>query len=173
VLQDFLQGVFEAGTEATHEITGLGTRGEKRSSMAEETCITTKKKRVTNNEHGSSEFKNSLPYEGRCEVTINNIKTNETETSVKLSSIQEMRSINLNAIAAEVQPIRNSTCEQTSVRMQVDDRCTAFSDSCPDRSTASLFESTVDTLPDGRNEHHGESVYKGDETVMVIFLKCL
>lgn len=171
MLQDFLQGVFETETEAAKKIPGVGTKGEKRSSLEEEPCITIKKHKLTNNEH-ISQFKN-ISFEGRSKVSINSIKNNETETSGKLSSVQEMRGINLNAFETEVHPIRNGNCNQPNFRMQLDDRCSAFPNKCPDGSTPDVFESRVDTLSDGRNKYYGVAVSKGDATVMVIFLKYL
>lgn len=68
MLQDFLQGAFEKETEYAKRIPGLGTKGEKRSSLEEEPYIT-KKNKLTNSEHNTLQFKNVVPFEGRSKIS--------------------------------------------------------------------------------------------------------
>jgi hypothetical protein len=169
-LQDFLQGVFETETEATKKIPGVGTKGEKRSSLEQEPCMETKKHKLTNNDPNSLQFKNSVPFEDRSIVGVNSIEGNETETSAEQNSVQEMRGINLNAFETEAHALRNSTCYQPNLGVQLDERWSAFPNKCNGRNTPDVCESRMDKLSDGRNKHHGDTLSKGDAILMVIFL---
>lgn len=172
MLQEFLQGVLETGTEATKRVTGIETKGEKRSSLEEGPSVisvTTKKHKPSINEHGSSQFKNNVLSEDICKVRINNIKKNETQNSGKLNSVHEVRNVNLNATETEVHLTRNDVYKQSSLRMQLDERCSALSNNCPDMNTWDMCVSKVNTLSDARYKHCGNNVSKGKATLIVIF----
>jgi hypothetical protein len=165
-LQDFLQGVFETENEVARKITGIETKGEKRTSLEEEPCISTKKYKLSSCDHTSSQFENSVPFEGRSKVSINNIDNNDTETSEKLSSVHEVSNFNLSASKTKVQLLRNDRCKQSGLRMQLDDTCPTLSDNCPDRRTPVMFEPRIHMLSDERYKQCENSTFKGKITFM-------
>jgi hypothetical protein len=172
LLQDFLQGVFETENEVTKKITGLETKGEKRSSQ-EEPCMSTKKYKLSSNDQTSSHFQNSVPFESRSKVNVNNIDNSDTGAYAELSNVHEVSNINLNVSKTGVHSIRNDRCKQSGVGMQLDGTCSTASDSCSGRSTPAVFEPRVKMLLDGRDKNCGGNTFEGKTTFIIVCLKCM
>lgn len=155
-MQDFLQGVFETETEITNKITRIEAKGEKRCTLGEDPCLTTKKHKLSSNDHSSSQFGNTSLFEGSGEVVVNG-----TENSGLFNSEHEVSNINRNASETEIHVTRNNTCKRASFRMQMDDTCSVFSSNYTDISIPDTCESRVCTPSDGRQRLRGDNTFKG------------
>jgi hypothetical protein len=158
-LQDFLQGVFETDNEAAKKITGIDTKGEKRSPEVEP-CVSTKKYKLSSNDHTNTQHENRVPSEGKSKVSINNIDNNDAETPAELSSVHEVSNNNFSASRTEVRPVRNDKFEQ------LDNMCSSVSDNYPGRSTSAMPEPRTQMILDGRYKCYGSSTFKG-KTIIV------